>query len=288
MTSYNPPVKGAEYIFYVSLRSQANTKVFQSNPTLASGDVKVSKDGGALANLTTLPAVTPASSKLVKVTVSATEMNADNVTVIFSDASGDQWCDLTVNIQTIATGKQFDNMFTPGTSTVMQLKQLVINNDSGAGLSVTGTAGDIVGDITGNLGGNVTGNVEGDVAGDLGGNVTGNVGGNVVGSVASVTAEVSANVTKIDNDSTAASNLRRAAIASTAGAAQTGTLSVTQMTTNLSEDTDDHYKGCIVVWTTGNLKGQRSVVTAYDGESKMLTYVQVTEAPANGDEFLLT
>ena len=34
---------------------------FQTNPTLATGDAKISKDGGALANLATLPAVTPAA-----------------------------------------------------------------------------------------------------------------------------------------------------------------------------------------------------------------------------------
>lgn len=98
--AHNPPLRGVAYEFYVSLRSQANVKVFQANPTLAAGDVKVSKDGGALANLTTLPAAV-SSSKLVKVNLSATEMTADNVTVIFSDAAGAEWCDLAINIQTV-------------------------------------------------------------------------------------------------------------------------------------------------------------------------------------------
>lgn len=96
---YNPPIRGQQYIFYVSLPSQADPKTFQSNPTLATGDAKVSKDGGSLANLGTLPVVTPASSKLVKVTLSSSEMDADNVTVILSDASGAEWCDQTFNIQ---------------------------------------------------------------------------------------------------------------------------------------------------------------------------------------------
>ncbi|MEZ4542116.1 MAG: hypothetical protein R3C43_19235 [Chloroflexota bacterium] len=98
--AYNPPLRAAAYEFYVSLRSQSNVKLFQTNPTLAAGDVKVSKNGGTLANLATLPTVV-SSGKLVKVALSATEMTADNVTVIFSDAAGDQWCDLTVNIQTV-------------------------------------------------------------------------------------------------------------------------------------------------------------------------------------------
>ena len=101
MASYVPPKKGVEFIFYVSLVSQADANIFKSNPTIAAGDFKVSTDGGALGNLSTLPAVTPASSKMVKITLSTTEMNGDNVTVVCSDAAGTEWCDLTVNIQTV-------------------------------------------------------------------------------------------------------------------------------------------------------------------------------------------
>lgn len=100
--AHNPPFRGVAYEFYVSLVSQSNTKVFQSNPTLAAGDAKVSKDGAALANLATLPAAV-ASGKFVKVNLSATEMTADNVTVGFSDVAGAEWCDLTINIQTVNT-----------------------------------------------------------------------------------------------------------------------------------------------------------------------------------------
>lgn len=102
MATYVPPKKNVEYIFYIGLVSQANTKTLQSNPTIAAGDFKVSTDGGALANLGTLPAVTPASSKMVKVTLSAAEMNGDNITVVCSDASGAEWCDLIINFQTAA------------------------------------------------------------------------------------------------------------------------------------------------------------------------------------------
>jgi hypothetical protein len=96
---YNPPIRGQQFIFYVGLTSQSSPLTLQSNPTLAAGDVKISKDGGAEANLNTLPAVTPAASTSVKVTVSATEMDADNITITFRDAAGSEWCDLKVNIQ---------------------------------------------------------------------------------------------------------------------------------------------------------------------------------------------
>lgn len=99
MPNYNPPIRGQQYIFYVELPSQTTPSIMQVNPTLASGDVKISKDGGATANLNTLPAVTPASGKAVKVTVSATEMDADNVSITFSDAAGAEWCDVFINLQ---------------------------------------------------------------------------------------------------------------------------------------------------------------------------------------------
>lgn len=113
MTSYVTPKKNTEFIFYVGLSSQS-TGQFQSNPTIAAGDFKVSKDGGALANLSTLPAVTPAASKMVKITLSSTEMDADNVTVVASDAAGDEWDDLIVNIQTSV--RQIDDLAFPTTS----------------------------------------------------------------------------------------------------------------------------------------------------------------------------
>lgn len=108
MPSYVTPRKGIAYRFYVGLVSQADTKIFQANPTLVAGDVKVSIDGGGLNNLATLPSAAPALSKVVQVDLSASEMNGDNIIVIFSDAAGAEWCDHLINIQT--TGIQVDDV----------------------------------------------------------------------------------------------------------------------------------------------------------------------------------
>ena len=116
MTSFVTPKKNTQYIHYTSLGSQADTDINQVNPTLAAGDVQVSKDGGALTNLATLPAVTPAGGKLVRVILSADEMNADNVAVVFCDAAGDEWQDQTWNIQT--TAQQIDDLSTVTTAQV--------------------------------------------------------------------------------------------------------------------------------------------------------------------------
>ncbi|MCB1150932.1 hypothetical protein KDK88_05255 [bacterium] len=93
------PVKNVAYEFDVSLESQAAPGTFQAAPTLAAGDVKVIKDGGTAANITTLPTVTPSGGVVVRVQLSATEMDADKVTVVFQDVAGDEWYDLAVAIQ---------------------------------------------------------------------------------------------------------------------------------------------------------------------------------------------
>jgi hypothetical protein len=96
----SPPIKNSAFTFFASLISQADTDIFQVNPTLAAGDAKVSIDGGALNNLATLPVVTPAGSKIVKVDLSAAEMNGDEIIVIFSDVAGAEWQDVIFVIYT--------------------------------------------------------------------------------------------------------------------------------------------------------------------------------------------
>ena len=103
MADYAIPKNGVAYIFYGCLVSQADTKLFKSAPTLAAGDFKVSTDGGAFANLATLPTNTPGTFS-VKFSLSASEMTGDNILVVASDAAGAEWCDQAWNIQTSARG----------------------------------------------------------------------------------------------------------------------------------------------------------------------------------------
>lgn len=115
MTSYVTPKKNAAFIFYASLPSAADPLSMKSSPTLASGDFKVSIDGGALANLTTLPTNTPASSVMVKFSLSASEMNGDNITIVCVDqTSPKEWGDVVVNLQTSV--RQIDDLAYPATS----------------------------------------------------------------------------------------------------------------------------------------------------------------------------
>ena len=116
MASYVPVVKNGANgaILYIGLVDQSNTKLLKSSPTLATGDFKVSIDGGALANLGTLPTVTPAAGRQVKITLSQAEVNGDNITIQCIDAAGAEWCDLLINIQT--TARQIDDLAFPVTS----------------------------------------------------------------------------------------------------------------------------------------------------------------------------
>lgn len=101
MASTLPPVKNAAFTFHTALVSQADTDIFKTTPTLAAGDITVSKDGGNFANITTLPTQIQ-STGVLPVALSSTEMNADIVTVLFHDAAGDEWQDQIVTIFTAA------------------------------------------------------------------------------------------------------------------------------------------------------------------------------------------
>lgn len=102
-----------------------------------------------------------------------------------------------------------------------------------------------------------------------------------------VTGRMSSDVVAISGSTDAADKLEASAETIVVGAAAAGTLSTTRMTTNLTEATDDHYNGRIIIWTSGVLKDQATDITDYDGASKMLTYTATTEAPSNTDSFVI-
>ena len=73
----------------------------KANPTLAAGDVKVSKDGGSWNNLTTLPSASPASGSALKVDTSAAEMQAKVIVIQLVDqTSPKEWEDQVIIIET--------------------------------------------------------------------------------------------------------------------------------------------------------------------------------------------
>lgn len=71
------------------------------------------------------------------------------------------------------------------------------------------------------------------------------------------------------------------------GAAIAGTLSTTQMTTDLSETQDDQYNGGTLVFLTGDNVKVRTPISDYDGTTKILTYTAIPVAPSATDEFII-
>lgn len=94
-------------------------------------------------------------------------------------------------------------------------------------------------------------------------------------------------VLALNGDTTAADQLRAGALGLVLGTVGTGS-TLTVIETNLTEATNDHYNGHAIVWLTGALRGQVSTVSGYNGTTKQLTVVAVTDAASNGDLFILT
>lgn len=100
---YNPPVKGEDFIIRIALSDMNTPGSFKASPTIAAGDFKVDKDGAGFNNLATLPTVDPAAGRAVKITLSATEMTADVVTLQCVDqTSPKEWADYILCIPTTA------------------------------------------------------------------------------------------------------------------------------------------------------------------------------------------
>lgn len=98
---YNPPKKNEDFLFRIALEDFENPGNFKSTPTIAAGDFKVAVDATALANLGTLPTVSPSSTVLVLITLSASEMNGDVITLVCIDQTNPkEWSDAVICIPT--------------------------------------------------------------------------------------------------------------------------------------------------------------------------------------------
>lgn len=90
--------KGSGIVFTISLMDFETPGRLKAAPVLASGDFQISIDGGALANITNLPVVSPAGSPVVKITLTDAEMNGNSIAVVCRDQTDPpQWCDQMVS-----------------------------------------------------------------------------------------------------------------------------------------------------------------------------------------------
>ncbi len=85
--------------FDAPLVDSASRPNYKSSATLAAGDVKVIKDGGAPANISALPTEI-GTTGVYRFSLSASEMDAATVAVVCVDAAGSEWDPLTIVLQT--------------------------------------------------------------------------------------------------------------------------------------------------------------------------------------------
>ncbi len=157
------------------------TGQYKATPTLASGDVKIEKDGGAAANLATLPTVEPAAGTSISISFSAAEMQCEQAVVTFIDAAGAEWNDDTIHIFTVG------NTLAHWQSNPFSASVALSTASQSAAVAAVWAALRADHAVVGSFGEGVA-SVQGDVTGSVEGNVDGNVGGNVTGSVGSVAA----------------------------------------------------------------------------------------------------
>lgn len=104
MASQFMPKRGVALTFEVpGFFSQADPTTYKTNPTIAAGDFKISKDGGAWAALTNTPTVIGADT-MVQFVLTATEMTADRVAIRWQDAAGAEWIAGSITFYTAAMG----------------------------------------------------------------------------------------------------------------------------------------------------------------------------------------
>jgi len=94
------------------------------------------------------------------------------------------------------------------------------------------------------------------------------------------------NAGQVGGSTTAADNLSKSALGIVSGECES-TPSTTVIQTNLTEVTDSHYVGRVVVFTSGAAAGEATDITAYSGATGTLTVTALTTAPAATDTFVI-
>src|SRR4026208_898225 len=97
---YDNATYGVQTTFQVAFTDGADATELYIGTDFAAGDVKISKDGGALANVTNLPTQITASQPGYSITLTATELQATRVFVTFRDASAAVWAGATLTVVT--------------------------------------------------------------------------------------------------------------------------------------------------------------------------------------------
>ena len=155
-----------------------STGQYQVTPTLATGDFKIEKDGGAAANLATLPVVSPVGGSSIAISFSAAEMQCQQAVIKLVDADGAQWNDDCIHIHTVGDPSAYMafDQFAATVGVSAASKSDIVASVWSASRVLNATVGSF-GEGVSSVQGSVTGDVEGDVQGGVLGSVRGVVGG---------------------------------------------------------------------------------------------------------------
>ena len=106
MSAYFAPYGTAWTLHGYQLVDRA-TGQYKVTPTLAAGDFKLEKDGGAAANIATLPVVAPAGGSSLDIAFSAAELQEKHVVLRLVDTAGAEWNDDAIHIFTVGDPNAF-------------------------------------------------------------------------------------------------------------------------------------------------------------------------------------
>ncbi len=101
-----------------------------------------------------------------------------------------------------------------------------------------------------------------------------------------INGRMNSDIEAINDNTTAADNLSASALGIQTGACE-GVPTTTVIQTDLSEATDDHFIGRVVVFTSGNAAQEATDITDYTGSTGTITVTALTTAPASTDTFVI-
>jgi hypothetical protein len=242
--------------------------------TPAAGDVKISKDGGAAANVTNLPtAITMGNTAMWDFSLTATEMQAAQIKVTVADAATKAVEDQMFVIETYGDASA-QHAFDLDTSSVAQTGDSFARLGAPAGASI---AADLVA---------IDDVVDTEVAA---------IKAKTDQLTFTVANKVDANPTAVNGDATAAANLAKTTRAIGRGTVTTGasTTSIPTSAMTPSGAVADQFKGRIITFdadtATTALRGQSTDITASSNAANpTFTVTALTTAPASGDTFSVT
>lgn len=100
------------------------------------------------------------------------------------------------------------------------------------------------------------------------------------------TEKLQVDAVEINSSTTAAAQLALGAAQIESGAAE-GTPTTTVIQTDLAETQDDIYIGRIIIFTSGNARGEATDITDYTGSTGTVTVTALANAPAAADTFII-